>query len=63
MLAARQVSNSKIKAAEQTAAPPLMTIAPRMDFLLYAPIVFEFTADDLKEFADTEGAVTAVEEV
>jgi hypothetical protein len=67
LLAARQVSNMKKKAAEQTAAPPVMTIAPRMDFLLYAPIVFEFTedmkADDLKEFAETENAVTAVEEV
>lgn len=45
LLVARQVANSKKKAAEPTAAPPVMTIASRMDFLLYAPLLCDFPED------------------
>jgi hypothetical protein len=65
LLAARQVANSNKKAAEPTAAPPVMTIAPRMDFLLYAPVLCDFPenmkADDVEEFDWTEGALIATE--
>jgi len=58
LLAARQVANSNKKAAEP---PPVMTIAPSTDFLLYAPVMCDFPedmrADDDDEFGGTEGAV------
>jgi hypothetical protein len=61
LLAARQVANSNKKAAEPTAAPPVMTIAPRMDFLLYAPVLCDFPedmkADCVEELGETEYAV------
>ena len=61
LLASRQVANSKVKAAEAAAAPPVMTIAPRSDFLLYAPVLCDFPedmmADDVGEVGGTEGAV------
>ena len=61
LLAARQVAYSNKKAAEPTAAPPVMTIAPRTDFLLYAPVLCKFPddmrADDMDEdFSVTEGS-------
>jgi hypothetical protein len=61
LLAARQVANSGKKAAEPSAAPPVMTIAPRSDFLLYAPVLCDYAedmkADDEDEVSATEGAV------
>jgi hypothetical protein len=51
LLIARQGANRKKKAAEPTPAPPVMTIAPSTDFLLYAPNICEWPADyDMKAY-------------
>lgn len=64
LLAARQVANSNKKAAELTEAPPVMTIAPRRDFLLYAPVLCDFPedmkADDVEDDVEEFGGIDMI---